>query len=67
MTLFERYLIWAVLSTVFAFIYIQFLMKRTDGRKLTIVQKILYAIFIGIFIPIVILLVFRVLYFQFFG
>ncbi len=60
MTLIERYLTWAVLCFVSALIYIFFFMKQTEEKKLSTRQKILYAVFIGLIVPLIIILVFEV-------
>lgn len=68
MTLFDRYLIWAVLCFVFALIYIHFLMKQTEGKKkLAFPQKLLYSLFIAIIVPLIILGVFKLFGVHIFG
>ncbi len=61
MTLIERYLIWAVLCFVSALMYIFFFMKQAEGKELSGKQKTLYAVFIGLVVPVIIIFVFKVL------
>lgn len=61
MTTLERYLLWAILCFVSALIYIFFFMKRTEGKELSVKQKILYSVLVALVVPLLILFVFKAL------